>query len=63
MARGKSGKIVIEIDPELKSEIYRALELRGLNMKQWIEQEGRQLITSATQPELPFQPKEPEPNS
>jgi hypothetical protein len=63
MARGKSGKIVVEIDPDLKAEIYRTLELRGLNMKTWIEQEGHRLIASTRQPELPFQIEEGDPNS
>jgi hypothetical protein len=52
MARGASGKIVIEIDPELKAQIYLALERRRLNMKTWIEQEGRRLVALASQPEL-----------
>ena len=63
VARGKSGKIVVEIDPDLKAEIYHTLELRGLNMKNWIEQEGRRLIASTTQPELPFQAQVAEQNS
>lgn len=52
MARGRSGKIVIEIDPDLKAQIYLALERRHLNMKTWIEQEGRRLVSIARQPEL-----------
>ncbi|MEW6647429.1 MAG: hypothetical protein AB1450_09545 [Pseudomonadota bacterium] len=35
MAKGSSGRIVIEIDPSLKSELYSALEKEGLNLKQW----------------------------
>lgn len=35
MPKGPSGRIVIEIDPELKSELYDALEHEGLNLKQW----------------------------
>ena len=35
MAKGSSGRIVIEIDPDLKQELYGALEKEGLNLKQW----------------------------
>ena len=63
MARGKSGKIVVEIDPDLKAEIYRTLELKGLNMKAWIQEEGRRLIATTRQPELPLQTGETGPDS
>jgi len=35
MAKGTSGRIVIEIDPDLKQELYGALDKEGLNLKQW----------------------------
>lgn len=35
MPVGQSGRIVIEIDPEKKQELYAALEDDGANMKQW----------------------------
>ena len=35
MAVGRSGRIVIEIDPEQKQELYAALDEDGTNMKQW----------------------------
>lgn len=35
MARGKSGRIVIEVDPELKKDLYLALEKKGLTLKDW----------------------------
>jgi len=35
MAKGSSGRIVIEIDPDLKQELYGALEKEGMNLKQW----------------------------
>ncbi len=35
MAKGNSGRIVVEIDPELKNELYDALGEQGLNLKQW----------------------------
>ncbi len=35
MAQGNSGRIVIDIDPQLKSQIYEALHQRGSNMREW----------------------------
>ena len=35
MARGNSGRLVIEIDPLMKQELYAALGQKGLNMKEW----------------------------
>ncbi|GAA4650694.1 hypothetical protein GCM10023116_29770 [Kistimonas scapharcae] len=36
MAVGNSGRLVIELDPELKLQIRRALKERGLTMKEWL---------------------------
>ena len=35
MAQGSSGRIVIEIEPELKQELYTALGNERMNLKQW----------------------------
>lgn len=35
MARGTSGRIVIEIDPETKQELYDQLEKENSNLKAW----------------------------
>ena len=35
MPKGSSGRLVIEIDPELKHELYDALEKEGLTLKDW----------------------------
>ena len=35
MAKGTSGRLVIEIDPDLKKVLYQALGDDGLNLKQW----------------------------
>jgi len=32
---GRSGRIVIEIDPEQKQELYSALNRDGSSLKQW----------------------------
>ena len=35
MAIGKSHRLVIEVDPALKEQIYIALRARGLTLKDW----------------------------
>ncbi len=35
MSVGTSGRIVLEIDPEQKQELYQALKKDDLNMKRW----------------------------
>ncbi len=35
MSVGTSGRIVLEIDPEQKQELYQALKKDNLNMKGW----------------------------
>jgi hypothetical protein len=35
MAQGKSGRVVIDIDPTLKKELYVALAEQQLTMKAW----------------------------
>jgi hypothetical protein len=35
MAKGQSGRIVIEIDPEMKAQLYDALKKDGKTLKEW----------------------------
>lgn len=35
MARGESGRIVIEIEPEVKRRLYASLALSGSTLKDW----------------------------
>lgn len=44
MARGKSGRIVLEIDPEMKRELYLTLEKNQQTMKEWFVKEANNLI-------------------
>lgn len=44
MAIGKSNRIVIDLDPKLKRELYSILTKRGLTLKDWFEEEARQFI-------------------
>ncbi len=57
MPVGASGRIVIEIDPELKQELYGALSEQGLNLKQWFLNNAQQYLDQQVQPKLPlFEP-------
>lgn len=54
MAKGSSGRLVIEIDPDLKQELYQALGEEGLNLKQWFLRNVADFLDNRTQPELPL---------
>jgi len=54
MAVGSSGRIVIEIDPELKQELYSALSENGVNLKQWFLENAHQFLDERLQPTLPI---------
>ena len=49
MAVGKSGRIVIEVDPELKQELYTALSRRGLHLKSWFLDQVTELLEDGEQ--------------
>jgi hypothetical protein len=40
MVRGESGRIVLEIDPSQKDELYIALTKDGLTLKDWFLQQA-----------------------
>ncbi len=52
MARGKSGRIVIEIDPTKKDELYKALAMEGLTLKEWFLRRVEILLGDIRQPNL-----------
>ena len=52
MARGKSGRIVLEIDPELKRRLYQSLDNKQQTMKDWFVREAEALIDGHNQPPL-----------
>jgi hypothetical protein len=54
MPVGESGRIVIEIDPELKQELYGALTAEGLNLKQWFLGNAKRYLNQQIQPTLPL---------
>jgi hypothetical protein len=52
MARGDSGRIVIEIDPALKRELYAALAMSESTLKDWFVKAASRYCTEAMQPDL-----------
>ena len=52
MARGKSGRIVLEINPEEKQGLYEALEQDGLTLKNWFLGRARDYLQHRNQTEL-----------
>lgn len=54
MAIGTSGRIVIEVEPELKRQIYDALEQEGLTLKEWFLGNARQFLFHGKQLSLDF---------
>lgn len=52
MAKGSSGRIVIDIDPELKSQIYTVLTANNMTMKDWFLTQTKLLCEEHQQPSL-----------
>ena len=44
MPRGSSGRIVIEIDPETKDELYAALAREDRTLKDWFLERAKQYL-------------------
>ena len=49
---GASGRIVIEVPPELKRELHSLLAQDGLTLKQWFIQQAEDYISRSRQPLL-----------
>lgn len=58
MARGKSGRVVLEIDPELKRQLYATLENKQQTMKDWFIREAEGLVYGEKQPSFFDTPEE-----
>ena len=52
MARGNSGKVVINVDPQFKEALYLAVTASGSTLKDWFIHQGRQYIDEQRQPIL-----------
>ena len=54
MAKGDSGRLVIEIDPDLKRELYATLGQEGLTLKGWLVRQANEYVADHVQPSLVF---------
>lgn len=54
MSRGPSGRIVVEVDPDLKRRLYTALTHDGTTLKDWFITEAEQYLASYSQLRLPL---------
>lgn len=52
MARGKSGRIVLEVDPTLKKNLYLALEKDQMTLKEWFIKSAEDFIINHQQLKL-----------
>ncbi|MBC2607497.1 hypothetical protein [Pelagicoccus albus] len=52
MPKGSSGRIVIDVDPEFKTEIYAALAAQDCTMKEWFLNHAKRLCEDYQQPTL-----------
>lgn len=60
MPRGKSGRIVLEVDPEEKQDLYEALERDGLTLKEWFLEQARHYLQNHNQTEMFLMVAEPQ---
>lgn len=52
MAQGTSGRIVLEIDPREKRDLYDALSRDGRTLKAWFLEQARQYLQNRDQLQL-----------
>ena len=52
MGQGTSGRMVVELEPELKRRLYASLASEGLTFKQWLIEQADAYISRRRQPLL-----------
>lgn len=52
VSRGTSGRVVIEIEPALKRELYAELIRDGRTLKQWFIERAEEFVREQQQPSL-----------
>ena len=50
----KSGRVVVDVDPELKMALHAVLASRGMSLKQWFTSVATEFVTEHRQPRLAF---------
>jgi hypothetical protein len=54
MAKGNSGRIVLEVDPELKKALYSELAKDGLTLKGWFVRVATNFIAARSDKQMAF---------
>ena len=52
MSRGPSGRLVVELKPDLKQQLYVALSLDNLTFKEWLVGQVERYVSEHRQPSL-----------
>ena len=52
MARGDSGRIVLEVDPAEKDELYAAVTKDGMTLKGWFRRKASEYLRERNQSQL-----------
>ena len=52
MARGSSGRIIIEVDPGFKQELYDVLQKENLTLKEWFLNNAEKYLKDRGQMDL-----------
>jgi hypothetical protein len=52
MPRSESGRVVIDLDPEFKKELYSALKEDDSNLKAWFVERATDYVEDKRQPSL-----------
>ncbi|MFT0533747.1 hypothetical protein ACMHYJ_13115 [Castellaniella hirudinis] len=60
MSIGSSGRIVVEIDPDLKKDLYSALVKEGLSLKEWFLRGATSYLEHSSQLQLDLPERETE---
>ncbi len=55
MSIGSSGRIVIEVEPDVKRQLYSALAKDGMSLKQWFLLHAHAYLATGGQLPLPLQ--------
>lgn len=63
MSIGSSGRIVIEVEPEAKRQLYAALAREGLTLKDWFLKNAENYLADCNQLPLSFSQVEADVNS
>ncbi|MFL9895629.1 hypothetical protein [Paraburkholderia sp. RL17-381-BIF-C] len=58
MSIGTSGRIVIEVEPDLKRQLYSILARDGMTLKDWFLREAQSYLENQNQLQLELSAKE-----